>query len=84
MELYTKDDCAKCDRLKIAFDLEALGVKVRHIRPDDPEVLADLAWHELLSEAERGALPILLLDDGGHLNHELPIRRYLEKVRAGL
>ena len=81
MELYTKDNCQKCDNIKERFNLAALGVKVRHITADDPDVLADLAWHELISEVEEGALPILVLPDGTKLNHELPIRRYLEKLK---
>lgn len=80
MRLYTKEDCKKCDNIKEAFDLETLGIKVEVITPDDPEILADLAWYELVDLVEQGALPILVLKDGSHIKHELPIRRYLEKT----
>ena len=77
--LFTKEDCKKCDNIKDAFDLESLGVKVSVITEDNPDVLADLAWYELVDLVEQGALPILVLGDGSHIKYELPIRRYLEK-----
>lgn len=79
MTLFTKDDCIKCDNIKAAFDLNKMGIKVAKITEDDPGVLADLAWYELVDLVEQGALPILVLDDGSHIKYELPIRRYLEK-----
>ncbi|MEW5725445.1 MAG: hypothetical protein AB1896_20200 [Thermodesulfobacteriota bacterium] len=79
MTLYTKVNCVKCDKIKERFDLNKLGVRVKEITQDDPEVLADLAWHELLDLVEKGALPILLLNDGSVINYYTPIRRYLEK-----
>ena len=79
MRLYTKEDCIKCDNIKGAFDLERMGIGVEVITRDDPDVLADLAWFELVDLVETGALPILVLDDGSHIKYELPIRRYLEK-----
>ena len=82
MTLYTKEDCVKCDNVKKSFDLKKLGVKVRMIQPDDPEILADLAWYELLDLVEQGALPILVLEDGSHIKYELPIRRFLERNLA--
>lgn len=79
MTLFTKHDCIKCDNIKDAFDLEELGIKVEVITPEDPDVLADLAWFELVDLVEQGALPILVLEDGSHIKYELPIKRYLEK-----
>jgi len=79
MTLFTKINCGKCDNIKRAFNLQELGIKVEVIKQDDPEVLAHLAWHELIDEVEKGALPILVLDDSTHIKYELPVRRYLEK-----
>ncbi len=79
MTLFTKENCGKCDNIKSAFDLKKLGIEVEVIKQDDAEVLAHLAWHELVELAEKGALPILVLDDSSHINYELPIRRYIEK-----
>jgi hypothetical protein len=78
--LFTKEDCIKCDNVKKAFDLERLGVAVELITSDNVEVLADLAWYELVDLVEQGALPILVLEDGSHIKYELPIRRYLEET----
>ncbi len=79
MTLFTKENCGKCDNIKSTFDLKKLGIEVEVIKQDDAEVLAHLAWHELVELAEKGALPILVLDDSSHINYELPIRRYIEK-----
>ena len=79
MVLYTKENCIKCDRIKSAFDLKGMGINVEVIEPDDANVLADLAWLELVDVVEQGALPILVLNDGSYINYETPIRRYLEK-----
>ncbi len=79
MTLFTKHDCHKCDNIKNAFDLQGMGIKVEVITRDDPDVLAHLAWHELVDLVELGALPILVLDDGSHIKYELPIKRFLEK-----
>jgi len=80
--LFTKTDCGKCDSIKQAFNLKELGIKVEVIKKDDPEILAHLAWHELLDDVEKGALPILVLDDSSHIKYELPVRRFLEKYIA--
>lgn len=82
MILFTKENCGKCDHVKAAFDLDKLGIQVSVIKPDDPEVLADLAWYELVDLVERGALPILVLDDGTHIESAVPIKKYLKT--AGL
>ena len=79
LTLFTKENCKKCDNIKAAFDLDQLGVRVRQITEDDPAVLADLAWYELVDLVERGAMPILVLDDGSHIEYEVPIRRFLKK-----
>ena len=79
MTLFTKEDCGKCDNIKRTFDLKKLGIEVEVIKQDDSDVLAHLAWHELIELVERGALPILVLDDSSHIKYELPIRRYIEK-----
>jgi len=82
--LFTKENCGKCDKIKQAFNLEKLGIKIEVIKPDDPEVLAHLAWHELVDLVEKGALPILVLDDSTNVHYELPVRRYLEKHIASM
>ena len=82
MRLFTKEDCKKCDNIKAAFDLESLGVRVDVITPDDPDILADLAWHELIELVEQGALPILLLPDGTFINYELPIKKFLKQSQS--
>jgi hypothetical protein len=79
MTLFTKEDCQKCESIKRDFDLKKLGIRVEIIRPDDAEVLAHLAWHELVELVEKGALPILVLDDSTHIAYELPVRRHIEK-----
>ncbi len=79
MTLFTKENCGKCDNIKKAFDLKKLGIAVEVIKPDDTDVLAHLAWHELIDLVDKGALPILVLDDSSHIKYELPIRRYIEK-----
>lgn len=82
MTLFTKKGCVKCDNVKKAFDLNDMGVNIEEIRSDDFEVLAHLAWHELVEHVEKGALPILVLDDSTHIKYEVPIRRFLEKQLA--
>ena len=84
MTLFTKKDCGKCDNIKNAFDLQELGVNIEVIKSDDFEVLAHLAWHELVDIVEKGALPILVLDDSSHIKYELPIKRYLEKHQEAM
>ena len=79
MTLFTKVGCIKCDNIKRDYDLKKLGIAVEVITKDDPDVLAHLAWHELVDHVEKGALPILVLDDSSHVKYELPIRRFIEK-----
>jgi glutaredoxin 2 len=78
MTLFTKDGCQKCDYVKGKFDLKALGVKVENLSLDNPEALAHLAWHELISVAEKN-LPILVLDDSTYIADVVPIMRYLKE-----
>jgi hypothetical protein len=56
--LFTKNLCSACQDVKKDFDLKALGVKVQQL--DGPEALAELAWHELVEEAEK-ELPLLVI-----------------------
>lgn len=82
MTLFTKTGCIKCDHIKAKFNLDRLGVKVETITQDNADVLAHLAWHELVEDVEKGALPILVLDDSTSIKYELPISRHLEKMQA--
>lgn len=79
MTLFTKKNCSKCDYVKDAFDLKDLGVKIQLIDPESPDILAELAWYELLELVERGALPILVLDDGSNISSVVPIKKYLKQ-----
>ncbi len=79
MTLFTKDDCGKCDYVKKHVDLDRLGVKIEVLGPENPDALAHLAWHGLVSVAEK-ALPILVLDDMSHLTGAIPIKSYLEGI----
>ena len=79
MTLFTKKNCVKCDHVKSAFDLENMGVNIKLIEPDNADILAELAWYELLELVERGALPILVLDDGSNISSVVPIKKYLKK-----
>ncbi|MBW2060088.1 MAG: hypothetical protein JRI95_00840 [Deltaproteobacteria bacterium] len=84
MTLFTKENCGKCENIKRAFDLNKLGINIEVIKADDPEVLANLAWYELVELVEKGALPILVLDDSTHVKYELPVRRFLERHIAAM
>jgi glutaredoxin 2 len=79
MTLFTKDSCRKCDYLKDKFDLRTLGVEVEELGPDNADALAHLAWHELVSVAEKH-LPILVLDDSSYISDVVPIVRYLKEL----
>ncbi len=76
MTLFTKDGCGKCDYVKKKVNLRSLGVNVEVLGPDNADALAHLAWHELVSLAEKH-LPILVLDDCSHIADAVPILRYL-------
>lgn len=77
MTLFTKEGCPKCDFLKSKVNLERLGVKIEVLGPENPDALAHLAWHGLVSVAENH-LPILVLDDCTYLADVVPILRYLK------
>lgn len=82
MTLFTKEGCPKCDFLKTKVDLEQLGVRIEVLGPENPEALAHLAWHGLVSVAENH-LPILVLDDSTYLADVVPILRHLRSVETG-
>ncbi len=85
MTLFTKPECTRCNDLKNAFDLRALGVSIENLGPDNAEGLSHLAWHGLV-EAARKHLPILVLDDCTSLTDYNQIRNHLTKEaqRAGI
>lgn len=79
MTLFTKAGCKKCDYLKGKVDFQALGIRVEELGPDNPDVLAHLAWHGLVAAAERH-LPILVLDDSSHISDVIPILGYVKSL----
>jgi hypothetical protein len=79
MTLFTKSLCSACQEIKKEFDLDALGVEVEEIGPDNPDALANLAWHELVETAEK-SLPILVLNDSSAIIDTWSIRGYLTKI----
>jgi len=80
LTLFTKDGCEKCEYVKRSVDLKNLGVRVEVLSPDNPESLAHLAWHELVSVAET-QLPILVMDDNSSLTGAIRIKNYLTAMR---
>lgn len=80
MTLFTKPDCKKCDYIKEQFDLDAMGVNVEELTPQNVESLAHLAWHELVSVAET-SLPILVIDDMSSITGAINIKNYLQKLK---
>jgi len=74
--LFTKMGCEKCDYVKKTVNLNKLGVAVEVLGPDNPDSLAHLAWHELVSVAET-QLPILVLDDSSSITGAIRIKNYL-------
>ncbi len=79
MTLFTKDGCEKCAYVKKSVDLRKLGVRVEVLGPDNPESLAHLAWHELVSVAQT-QLPILVLDDSTSITGAIRIKNYLQAM----
>ncbi len=79
MTLFTKEGCEKCEYVKKNVNLKKLGVQVEVLSPDNPDSLAHLAWHELVSVAET-QLPILVLDDNSSLTGAIRIKNYLTAV----
>jgi glutaredoxin len=74
--LFTKEGCEKCEYIKKSVDLKKLGITVEVLSPDNPDSLAHLAWHELVSMAET-QLPILVLDDSSSMTGAIRIKNYL-------
>ncbi len=79
MTLFTKEGCEKCAYVKKSVDLRKLGVRVEVLGPDNPESLAHLAWHELVSVAQT-QLPILVLDDSTSIIGAIRIKNYLQAM----
>jgi hypothetical protein len=79
LTLFTKDGCEKCAYVKKSVDLRKLGVRVEILGPDNPESLAHLAWHELVSVAQT-QLPILVLDDSTSITGAIRIKNYLQAM----
>jgi hypothetical protein len=79
MTLFTKSLCSACQDIKKEFDLEALGIEVEELGPDNADALAHLAWHELVETAEK-SLPILVLNDSSAIADTSKIKLYLTKI----
>nr|HID59072.1 hypothetical protein [Desulfobacterales bacterium] len=79
MTLFTKRLCSACQEIKNSFDLEALGIKVEELGPDNPDALAHLAWHELVEDAQKN-LPILVLNDSSAITDMLEIKNLLMRL----
>lgn len=79
MTLFTKDNCDKCEFVKKQFDLEEMGVKIEVLGPENPDALAHLAWHGLVSVAEK-SLPILVLDDNSYIDGAIRIKKHLSTL----
>ena len=82
MTLFTKVGCTKCDYIKDQFQLDALGIKIEELSPNNPDALAHLAWHELVETAKK-ELPILVLDDNSSISGAIPIKKYLTRQADG-
>ena len=79
LTLFTKEGCQKCAYVKKSVDLRKLGIAEEILGPDNPNSLAHLAWHELVSVAET-QLPILVLDDSSSITGAVRIKNYLLAV----
>jgi hypothetical protein len=79
LTLFTKEGCQKCEYVKKSVDLNKLGIAEEILGPDNPNSLAHLAWHELVSVAET-QLPILVLDDSSSITGAIRIKNYLLAV----
>ncbi|PLX45595.1 MAG: hypothetical protein C0609_02730 [Deltaproteobacteria bacterium] len=79
MTLFTKENCEKCEYVKDNFDLSSLGVSIETLGPENSDALAHLAWHGLVTVAEK-MLPILVLDDSTHIAGALKIKKYLQTL----
>jgi glutaredoxin len=79
LTLFTKEGCQKCEYVKKTVDLKKLGIVEEVLGPHNPDSLAHLAWHELVSVAET-QLPILVLDDSSSITGAIRIKNYLLAV----
>ncbi len=79
MTLFTKENCDKCEFVKKHFDLGGMGVKIETLGSENPDALAHLAWHGLVTVAEK-SLPILVLDDSSHISGAIRIKKYLSTL----
>jgi glutaredoxin len=79
LTLFTKEGCQKCEYVKKSVDLKRLGIAEEVLGPHNPDSLAHLAWHELVSVAET-QLPILVLDDSSSMTGAIRIKNYLQAV----
>ena len=79
MLLFTKPDCAKCDHLKERFDLNRYQITELNLTPDNPEALAELAFHSCVELAEK-ELPILVTNEKEIYSGLVPIRKYLKTI----
>lgn len=79
MTLFTKENCQKCEVVKKHFDLDGMGIAIEVLGPDNPDALAHLAWHGLVTVAER-SLPILVLDDSSYIDGALRIKKHLSTL----
>jgi hypothetical protein len=77
MYLFTKPDCTKCDELKNRFNMDSLGVVEQRLTPDNPEALAELAFHGCVELAEK-ELPILVTEDSQVIPGAIPIKKFLQ------
>ena len=73
MKLFTKPGCEKCDWVKANMP-ESMNISTHDIHT--AEGLAELAFHELVSAAEK-QLPILRLRDGKIVTGAIQIRKEL-------
>lgn len=80
MTLFTKPNCKNCVIIKEAFDIEALGINIEELTPDNPAALAHLAWHESVQTADI-AMPILVLDDCTVVAGRIEVEKYLKDMR---
>jgi len=76
LTLFTKEGCAKCAYVKKNVDLKKLGIREEVLSPDNPDSLAHLAWHELVTVAVT-QMPILVLDDNTSIIGAIRIMNFL-------
>jgi glutaredoxin len=62
--IFTKPGCPQCEKLKKGLKEERKWEEVEEHNVTTKEGLKELAWHELVSTAEKG-LPIVLVRNEG-------------------